>query len=1247
MMEDLGLGILVSMKDAFSQNAGRVQSSMQSLDATIAASSQRISHNMELIQQGATVMGAGLALMAAPAGLVASTIGVQKALGEMASLGYQDFQKLDEAAEAFTNRYAGFTKEAIIGASYDIKSALSTLSDDAVGTFAQMAALTAKATKASVEEMVGTFTVGYGIFKPLMADMTDMDWARAFSGAMAQTVQSFKTTGAQMSEAIKNIGAMAASANVPLDEQLAILGQLQTTMPGAEAGTLYKAFIQKVGQAGQALGLTFTDAQGHMLGIVPILQALKQKFPDLASVAAQMQLQKAFGTDEAVKFLLQMSAGVDTLAGNIQRIHQAMQGGTAVTEQMAMAMNRDLGAQLQLVGQQTKNLTQILGGTLLPLTTPLLQGVQFVVLRLQDWARAHPGLVRGILATALGLGALLVVVGGGITLIGSLGLLIPALQTGLATIGPILMGAMGSVGAVLLPAILIIAGVIAAVWLLRQAWGTNFAGIRDVLTNAWTNIKAVFTGIVQLISSFNGETGALSASVAAQLDKAGLLNFVVTVFQVYARVRSFLEGLWAGFSSFFGNIRAAIEPSVSALVQAFAGLFTALGRVFGIVQSVKVEVAGTTGSWRTLGQAIGEVLGFIGQVVATVFAGVVWVITGVVQVIRGIVTALGWLREGMTVVGNFFVNHWNTIAGVVKWAAIVLGTIFGPALIQTGIQATIAGAQIVGNYLAGLQMASSISLVRTITQLRTIASMSWSSFTGGIQGTVAALRAAGVATIQYAVAGWRAVGALAAQAGQWVVLRARTLAGIAATLASRVAQIASSVATGIATVATWAFNAALWANPITWIVVAIVGLIAVVILLWRNWSTVTTWLTGAWQAIKGAAVAIFDWLAGFFRKWGLTILAVVTGPIGLIALAIYKNWDAIKGFLGNIWGWMKRTGSAIWDGVKAGATTIGSWCSNAWNSIKVGASQAWEGIKAGVSLYVNFQRGNLELAKNIATGAWNAIANGHGSLWDRCKAATAVAVSEISAKYPWLGQAMQAVGATINGIWQRISSAAASAWASIKGWAVSAWDGVKSAATGAFQHLLSGFTNLLPTALDAGKKLMTSLADGITSAVSAPFEALKAGLGKLGKLLPHSDAEIGPLSTLTQSGFAMLDTMSRGMANAAHLPALAMEQAFAFGNNLPAIMPPTLAPVVAGDAPPVRPFTPVPMRPSASTGESRAEAHAHDGPVQELLQAILAELRVQGRQDSGDTVVQIDGREIARAVYRNMQERRIRNYDNR
>ena len=394
MNGDLGLGIVVSMKDAFSQNAQRIRGSMMDLDSTVADASERMTRNLDRIQQGTMMLGAGLALMAVPAALVASTAATQKALGELASLGVQDLRAIEDAAESFTNQWSGADKAAFITATYDVKSALSNLSDEAVGVFTSMAAMTAKATKATTQEMVGTFTTAYGIFKPIMADMNDMEWATAFSGAMAQTVASFKTNGTQMADAIKNIGAVAAASNIPLNEQLAVLGQLQTTMPGSEAGTLYKAFIMKAAEAGDELGLSFTDTSGRLKGVVPILQEIKRQFPDLSNAAAQVKLKKAFGSDEAVKFLLQMSAGMESLEGNIHSVGRAMKTGTAVTEQMADAMNQDIGARFLLLRQQMANLSEILGRTLLPVVTPMINGVSRFILFLQRMAKSMPGVTR-------------------------------------------------------------------------------------------------------------------------------------------------------------------------------------------------------------------------------------------------------------------------------------------------------------------------------------------------------------------------------------------------------------------------------------------------------------------------------------------------------------------------------------------------------------------------------------------------------------------------------------------------------------------------------------------------------------------------------------------------------------------------------------------------------------------------------------------------------------------------------------
>ena len=103
--------------------------------------------------------------------------------------------------------------------------------------------------------------------------------------------------------------------------------------------------------------------------------------------------------------------------------------------------------------------------------------------------------------------------------------------------------------------------------------------------------------------------------------------------------------------------------------------------------------------------------------------------------------------------------------------------------------------------------------------------------------------------------------------------------------ASKVAQLAGAAATGIASAATWAFNAALLANPLTWIVLGIVALIAALVLLVKNWDTVK-------RVVRD-----------FFDRYGNYVLAAlaVVAPFIAVPLLIAKNWDQIVGIVGGIW----------------------------------------------------------------------------------------------------------------------------------------------------------------------------------------------------------------------------------------------------------------------------------------------------------------------------------------------------------
>lgn len=85
-------------------------------------------------------------------------------------------------------------------------------------------------------------------------------------------------------------------------------------------------------------------------------------------------------------------------------------------------------------------------------------------------------------------------------------------------------------------------------------------------------------------------------------------------------------------------------------------------------------------------------------------------------------------------------------------------------------------------------------------------------------------------------------------------------------------------------------NAVLAANPIGIIVLAIIGLITMIGLLWTTNENFRDNVIKAWDKIKGAFMGAFNWVK---KNWPL-ILAILTGPIGLAVLAIIKNFDKIK-----------------------------------------------------------------------------------------------------------------------------------------------------------------------------------------------------------------------------------------------------------------------------------------------------------------------------------------------------------------
>jgi TP901 family phage tail tape measure protein len=330
---------------------------------------------------GAALAGVGYSLKK----IIDPTRDMNNALGEVRSMGVAEdtLKGLSKTALEFSMQY-GASAADFVRASYDIQGAISTLQGNELGVFTKASAILAKGTKADIAEITNYVGTMYGIFQTEADKMGKADWVNQLVGQSAQAIGVFKSDGHKMSEAFKGLGATATSAGVAMSEQLTVLGALQATMEGGESATKYRAFLGAIGTAQDKLNLKFTDAQGKMLGIVPILQTLKTKFGLIDTVAESDLLKKAFGTDEAVAMIKLLIPQVDNLKTNIDGIANIK--GLEGAEKMAKAMIDPWSR----VDAGVTALAITLGNKLVPQLMPMVDGMNAGMAALLKWDTQFP-----------------------------------------------------------------------------------------------------------------------------------------------------------------------------------------------------------------------------------------------------------------------------------------------------------------------------------------------------------------------------------------------------------------------------------------------------------------------------------------------------------------------------------------------------------------------------------------------------------------------------------------------------------------------------------------------------------------------------------------------------------------------------------------------------------------------------------------------------------------------------------------
>ena len=215
----------------------------------------------------------------------------------------------------------------------------------------------------------------------------------------------------------------------------------------------------------------------------------------------------------------------------------------------------------------------------------------------------------------------------------------------------------------------------------------------------------------------------------------------------------------------------------------------------------------------------------------------------------------------------------------------------------------------------------------------------------------------------------------------------------------------------------WALNSALLANPITWIVAAIIALVAVFVILWNECEGFRNFWINLWEGIKKVFTVVCDaivkfftqtipetfkkimeWLktnvaepiAQFYNKWIKPVVdklieivmklveMVVALFVGLWNLLNEKVitpivngfkyvWEKVSSFFTSLWEDIKK----IWEAIKEVFSPVVSWFSDKFKA-------AWQAVKDVFKTWGSFFSGLWDTIKKTFSKLGTSIGNAIG-----------------------------------------------------------------------------------------------------------------------------------------------------------------------------------------------------------------------------------------------------------------------------
>ena len=179
-----------------------------------------------------------------------------------------------------------------------------------------------------------------------------------------------------------------------------------------------------------------------------------------------------------------------------------------------------------------------------------------------------------------------------------------------------------------------------------------------------------------------------------------------------------------------------------------------------------------------------------------------------------------------------------------------------------------------------------------------------------------------------------------------------------------------------------ALKVAFMANPVGFIIAAIVAVVAILVVLYNKCSwfrnmvnavfkALGSAIKAVWNGIKAVAMAVWNAIVSFIRSR----VEAQKAQMRTIANVAKTVWNAIKAAAIAVWNAIKTAAMALWNGIKTGISGVGSFFKTTWEGIKGAAIAVWDGIKSAFDAVVGGLKSAISGVVSFFTDKWNGLKN--------------------------------------------------------------------------------------------------------------------------------------------------------------------------------------------------------------------------------------------------------------------------------